>query len=88
MRVRKYSKACTLTKQQLWYLTDNQIFPSTIFNRVHKTKLCSEQRHQGIQLQKFISCKPLNQNSCLNALWKYEDTYYKTFHSSNNTFGL
>jgi hypothetical protein len=32
MRVRKISQACTRTKQQLWYPTDNQILPSTIFN--------------------------------------------------------
>jgi hypothetical protein len=88
MIVINYSKACTLTKQQLWYLTDNQIFPSTIFNRAHKMKLCSEHRQQGIQLQKSITWKPENQNSCLKALLKDEDAYYETFYRGNNRLSL
>jgi hypothetical protein len=62
--------------------------PSTIFNQAHKRKLHSEHRHQGTQLQNFITCKLLNQNSCLNALCKEEDTYYKTFPRGNNRFKL
>jgi hypothetical protein len=56
-----------------WYLMDNQNL-SSIFNEAHKMKLSSEHKQQGTQLQKFITCKPLNQNSCLNSLWKEEDT--------------
>jgi hypothetical protein len=61
---------------------------STIFNQAHKRKLYYEHRQQGTQLQNFITRKPLYENSCLNSLWKEEDTYYKTFQISNNRCGL
>jgi hypothetical protein len=74
---------------------DNQILSSnifnlssTIFNRANKKKLYSEYRQQGIQLQNFITCNLLNQNSCLNYLCKEEGIYYKIFHIGNNRFGL
>jgi hypothetical protein len=62
--------------------------PSTIFNQAHNRKLYSEHKQQGTQLQNFITCKPLYDNWCLNALWKEEDIYYKTFHISNNICAL
>jgi hypothetical protein len=80
IEIKKYS--------QLWYSMNNQILPSTGFNRAHKKKLCSEHKQHGTQLQIFVTCKPLDQNSCLKAPWKEEDTYYETFHRGNNRFSL
>jgi hypothetical protein len=77
-----------LNKLQLLYSKDDQSLPSTIFNKAHNRKLYSEHKHQGTQLQNFITRKPLYENSYLHALWKEEDIYYKTFHISNNRFGL
>jgi hypothetical protein len=61
---------------------------STIFNQAHNRKLNSEHRQQGTQLQNFITRKLLYKNSCLNAIRKEEDIYYKTFHISNTRYGL
>jgi hypothetical protein len=58
------------------------------FNQAHNRKLYSEHRKQCTQLQNFITRKLVNENLCLNALWKEEDAYYETFHRGNNRFSL
>jgi hypothetical protein len=83
MRARKTLQAFTHPQLQLWYSTDNQNFPSTIFNQAHNRKPNSEHRQSCTQLQNFITRKLLQTNSCLNTIWKEEDIYYKTFHISN-----
>jgi hypothetical protein len=77
-----------LNKLQLSYSKDNQSLPSTIFNQAHNRKLNFEHRQQVTQLQNFITRKLLNKNSCLNALRKEEDIYYKIFHTGNTRYGL
>jgi hypothetical protein len=76
-----------LNKLQLLYSKDNQSLPSTIFNQAHNRKLYFEHRQQGTQLQNCTTLKPLYENSCLNALWKEEDIYYKTGRKTERSHG-
>jgi hypothetical protein len=62
------------------------ILSSTIFNRAHKEKMCSDHKQQRAQLQNSITPKLGNQIYIVNALWKDHTKNYKIFHSALGVF--